>query len=40
LGDRKAEIDAIARQLGARFYRLWEHSKFRNVEAVKVVLYK
>jgi hypothetical protein len=40
LGDRKAEIDAIAKQLGARFYRLWEHKKFCNVEAVKIVFFK
>ncbi len=40
LGDRKREVDAIAKQIRARFYRMWEHHKLGNVEEVKVVFYK
>lgn len=40
LGDRKADIDAIAKQIGARFYRLWGHHKWGNLEEVKLVFYK
>ena len=40
LGDRKADVDMAAKQIGARFYRLWEHHKWGNLEEVKVVFYK
>ena len=40
LGDRKREVDAIAKQIRARCYRTWEHHKLGNVEEVKVVFYK
>jgi hypothetical protein len=40
LGDRKAEVDATAKQIGARFYKLWEHHKRGDIEEVKVVFYK
>jgi hypothetical protein len=40
LGDRKADVDLAAKQIGARFYRLWEHHKWGDLEEVKVVFYK
>ena len=40
LGNRRREVDAIAKQIRARFYRIWDHHKLGNVEEVKVVFYK
>jgi hypothetical protein len=40
LGDRKADVEIAAKQIGARFYRLWEHHKWGNLEEVKVLFYK
>jgi hypothetical protein len=40
LGDRRREVDAIAKQIRSRFYRMWDHHKLGNVEEVKVVFYK
>ena len=40
LGDRKADVERIAKQIGARFYRLWGHHKWGNLEEVKVAFYK
>jgi hypothetical protein len=40
LGDRKADVDAVAKQIGARFYKMLEHHKWGNLEEVKVVFYK
>jgi hypothetical protein len=40
LGDRKKDVDAVAKQIGARFYKVWEHHKRGDIEEVKVVFYK
>ena len=40
LGDRRREVDAIAKQIPARLYRVWEHHKLGSVEEVEVVFYK
>jgi hypothetical protein len=40
VGDRKAEVDAAAKLIGARFYNLWERHKRGDIEEVKVVFYK
>ena len=40
LGDRKKGVDAMVKQIGARFYKLWEHHKRGNIEEVKVAFYK
>ena len=40
LGARKADVDAPAKQIGARFYKLQKHHKLGNLEEVKVVFYK
>ena len=40
LGDRKAAVGTVAKQIGARSYKLWEHHKLGNLEEVKVGFYK
>jgi hypothetical protein len=40
LGDRKADVERAAKQIGARSYRLWGHHKWGNLEEVRVVFYK
>ena len=40
LGDRMADVERAAKQIGARSYRLWGHHKWGNLEEVKVVFYK
>ena len=40
LGDCNADVDAAAKQIGARCYARWERHKFGNLEEVKAVFYK
>lgn len=38
LGDRKADVDAVAKQIGARFYRTWEHHKLGNGQCIAQII--